>query len=257
MRRLTVTVLMLAALNAQGAPPQIIRWWDLAAATDADGETAYAPPSTNLYLHWAFASGLTNAAGKVVDSSGNGRTGTPGSGSARPTWASDYGGVALFEGDTDYIAFDYVPMSGFSNATILCWAIPDTTPQNMHFILGDGVSQGLFSYSGGGMKARKNGSGGDTTPTAPITDDAWVLYAATFSIPDGNVVKLYTNAVLRGTSSSGGTWTWGANSRMGNYYGQPTWDYAGGIGELMIYNMRFTAQMITNYFNGTKTTYGF
>jgi hypothetical protein len=226
-----------------------INYYDL-----VPGGGAYTPPA-GARSWWKFDGALTNGAGKIVDSTGNGNTATPDAG-GKLVWNSTAGGVAEFPNSRDgFFNPDNNIINSSAAATIVVWCYFNGALADRFIILDDASAvNGARHFSAAfPLKAYKNGVS-TANITSPINE--WFLVGITWNDGD-DLLNLYTNGYLAASISQAGTpWT-ATGIRFGERPSNPTWDYYGYMDDVMIYNSKaFTPTEMVAHYNGTKATYG-
>jgi len=216
-------------------------------AEDQVAEGAYYPPSG--MRAWWEAHEFTNASGKVVDSSGNDITGTPGTGGAAPSWSNNYGGEFIFDGG-DVIYYSDNAAASATAVTFRCWARSDA-PANLDCIFGDSAGANLFMVSGTKWRIRKDYTYSDYGNTVTTN---WTHLVLTWNTDD-DYFRLYENATqtIFATNASA---TWTILPALGHRGVQTGWGWDGIIDDILWYDDREWGQAaIDADYEGTQDTY--
>jgi hypothetical protein len=211
-----------------------------ASASTAFQLTVSATPS-GLVAAYGFAEG---AGPTVVDSSGNGYTGTI----SGATWtpAGRYGSALEFNGTSARVTVgNGAALQLTTGMTLEAWVYPTATPTGWRSVITKNVDR--YYLMGSSAPTNRPSVGGtwvggnqNTVGPAGLGVNTWTHLAATF---DGAVVRLYVNGGLVASQAqttplapTGGTLEIGANS-YGEYF-------QGRIDEVRIYNRALTGAEI-------------
>jgi hypothetical protein len=229
-----------------------------ARATDAGSAAATAAPVAvtvnNARPRPVAAWGFNEAAGTTVaDATGNGNTGTLGTGVTRSPATAKYGSALTFAGTGQVSVPDAPGLRLTTGMTVEAWVRPTTVSGWRTVLMKErpgGLSYGV--YAAGGSPSRPAGyvnTGGvdlRAPGAAALTANTWVHLAITY---DGANIRVYVNGVLSSTTAATGTTV---TSTSALYIGgNAVWGerFAGQIDEVRLYNIPLSAADIVTDMN--------
>ena len=228
-----------------------------AVARDAAGNTTTSAPVT-VTVNNTGPAGLVAAYGfeagsgtSVLDSSGNGNTGT----AANTTWstAGKFGKALSFNGTNAWVTVpDSNSLDLTTGMTLEAWLNPTTSTGWLDAFgkeTTDDVVYAIYSSQPANHPTgyiRKGGVFSEASALSPLTLNSWTHVATTY---DGATLRFYVNGIQTGSSAatgaidtSSGVLRIGGNSIFGEYFN-------GLIDEVRIYNRALTAAQITTDMN--------
>ena len=195
---------------------------------------------------------LDDGPGAVVrDSSGGGRDGQLGEGSATPHRIFGIDGLALhFDGNDDVLMPDSPGLEP-ARLTVDAWVRNATTPGTYRYVVSKGAtacsasSYGLYTGAGGGLSFYVAGPSGYVVSAqagaGAIWDGAWHHAVGTY---DGETVRLFVDGAQVGSARSApASISYGLpskNLRFGTYRGDCDLPFTGDIDVVRIWNLALT-----------------
>jgi hypothetical protein len=195
---------------------------------------------------------LDDGPGTVVrDSSGAGRDGALGQGSATPHRIFGVDGLALhFDGDDEVLMPDSVGLEP-ARLTVEAWVRNATTPGSYRYVVSKGAtacnasSYGLYTGGGRGLAFYVAGPSGYVVSAqasaGAIWDGAWHHAVGTY---DGETVRLFVDGAPVGSARSApASISYGLPSkslRFGTYRGDCDLPFTGDIDAVRIWNLALT-----------------
>ena len=211
-------------------------------------------PTNNLQLYWdaSVPASYPGTGTTFFDLSGNGRNGTMVNG---VTYNAGSGGYMNFDGTNDYIANTSYSVKGLSNCTVHVWKKHAGSTSGTSFNSGGTSNEAVrlefnyyYFFAAAGFHGINTDSG--------TNSDSWKLFTFTY---ESGQQKIYENGVLQAATlnisgalnnPSGTRTTLGADVTYANFS-------AVDVGSVAIYSSTFVAGEVLQFFNATKTRFGY
>ena len=204
--------------------------------------------SNGLVGYWNMDTGSGTTA---PDLSGNGNTGTFGTGSSAPTWANAKFGNGLLFGDNDYVSITNSSSLAFDNQiSVSAWINLSTTSAWKTIVHGTqtggwGTSYWLATFNNTIRWSINSDSSNDLTYT--FTTDTWHHVIATY---DGIKARIFIDGKLEKEFSKTGTIDNEDGVKIGQVgYGDLTYGLRGLADEVRIYNRALSGAEVRALYN--------
>jgi hypothetical protein len=197
--------------------------------------------------HWKFDERNSGTAVglALLDSSGNGRSGSGANGGSGLNFVTGVSGSAIdFDGSGDSISFNDISLS--DQLSVCAWAKSDTADIEFKHIVSEHPGYFLSgnNYTGN-IRFAVNEESVDIASFNQAL--SWHHYCGTY---DGTVIRGYLDGQFKNEALVSGNIDNSGQSRIGTYYdnGDNVWD--GQIDDVRIYNFALPADQIREVYNG-------
>jgi hypothetical protein len=224
------------------------------------------PAGAFLYSDPNNSSSYPGSGTTVFDLSGNGNNGTLING---PTYTSGTPSYFNLDGSNDWIgwgdigdtygsftALEWVYLDTLTGERSMISKWSDTSNQRSWMVVKQddtGLLQAFFDRSGDFSNQRSINASG-----AAMTTGVWYLVAITYDSTNGNC-QLWRNNVSQGTAtfSGAGNLFNSSSPLQTGAQGEPARFFDGRLGQFAIYKSVLSTDDLTQFYNATKTIYGY